>query len=124
MKFTCCKTIFNDLIFHPDVVAFCCAKVVEELLYIEKYDGSVLTKEQYLNARNKYVDAFKKGIIPEPCKKWHNLEEKEWDETVGLNVLSLAYKTKCSICNCFYYTLSNGNPKIKKEVNNIKTYDI
>lgn len=124
MKFLCCKTLFNDLIFHPDVVAFCCAKVTDELLCIEKYDGSPITKEQYLKARNKYVDKFKQGIIPDVCKKCHNLEEKEWDESVGFNVLSLAYKTKCSICNCFYCTLSNGDAVRKKEVNSMKVYDI
>lgn len=124
MKFLCCKTLFNDLIFHPDVVAFCCAKVVDELLCFKDYDGSVITKEQYLIARNKYVDNFKKGIIPDVCKKCHNLEEKEWDESVGFNILSLAYKTKCSICDCFYCTLSKGDAQRKKEVNSIKTYDI
>lgn len=124
MKFLCCKTLFRDLIFHPDVVAFCCAKVTDELLCFEKYDGRVITKESYLAARNKYIDNFKKGIIPDVCKRCHNLEEKEWDESAGFNVLSLAYKTKCSICDCFYCTLSQGNPDKKKEQNNIKTYDI
>ena len=83
MKFLCCKTLFKDLIFHPDVVAFCCAKVTDELLCFEKYDGSVITKEKYLKARNKFVDNFKKGILPDVCKKCHNLEEKEWDESIG-----------------------------------------
>jgi wyosine [tRNA(Phe)-imidazoG37] synthetase (radical SAM superfamily) len=124
MKFLCCKTLFNDLIFHPDVVAFCCAKVTDELLCFEKYDGSIITKDMYLQARNKFVDNFKKGIIPEVCKKCHNLEEKEWDESIGFNVLSLAHKTKCSICDCFYCTLSQGDKTKKHEANSIKTYDI
>lgn len=124
MKFLCCKTLFKDLIFHPDVVAFCCAKVTEELLCIEKYDGSIISKEKYLISRNKFVDNFKKGIIPEPCKKCHNLEMKDWDETIGFDVLSLAYKTKCSICDCFYCTLSGGDPERKRQSNLMKSYDI
>ncbi len=124
MKFLCCKTLFRDLIFHPDVVAFCCAKVVDELLCFDKYNGEVITKEIYLKARNKIVDKFKEGIIPEVCKKCHNLEEQDWDEEVGFSVLSLAYKTKCSICDCFYCTLSQGDAKRKKEQNNLVTYDI
>lgn len=125
MKFTCCKTLFRDLIFHPDVVAFCCAKVTDELLCYEQYDGKVITKEEYLEKRNKVIDKFKQGIIPEQCKKCHNLEEREWDESAGVNILSLAHKTKCSICNCFYCTLSNaGDPVRKKEQNELKTYDI
>ena len=93
MKFLCCKTLFRDLIFHPDVVAFCCAKVTDELLCFEQYSGSVITKENYLKARNKHVDNFKKGIIPDVCRKCHNLEEKEWDESVCFDVLSLAFVT-------------------------------
>ena len=124
MKFLCCKTIFNDLIFHPDVVAFCCAKVTDELLCFENYNGQPITKKAYLIARNRIVDKFKQGVIPDTCLKCHNLEEKDWDETPLLNVLSLAYKTKCSICDCFYCTLSNGNPQKKKEQNSLKTYDI
>lgn len=125
MKFTCCKTLFRDLIFHPEVVAYCCAKVTDELLCYEKYDGSIITKEEYLEKRNKIIDKFKHGIIPEQCKKCHNLEEKEWDESAGLSILSLAHKTKCSICNCFYCTLSNGgDANRKKQQNELKTYDI
>ena len=124
MKFLCCKTLFRDLIFHPDVVAFCCAKVTDELLCFEQYDGRLITRENYLKSRNKYIDNFKKGIIPDVCKKCHNLEEKEWDESVYFDVLSLAYKTKCSICDCFYCTLSRGDKQRKKEINSIKTYDI
>lgn len=124
MKFLCCKTLFNDLIFHPNIVAFCCAKVTDELLCFENYNGEPITKQSYLEARNKYIEKFKKGIIPDVCKKCHNLEEKEWDETPLLNVLSLAYKTKCSICDCFYCTLSKGDPQRKKESNSQKSYDI
>lgn len=124
MKFICCKTLFRDLIFHPDVVAFCCAKVTDELLCYENYDGKIITKDDYLIQRNKIVDKFKQGIIPEPCKKCHNLEEQDWDEEPVLNVLSLAHKTKCSICDCFYCTLSTGDKQRKKEQNELQTYDI
>ena len=127
MKYLCCKTIYSDLIFHPNSVTFCCAKVTDELFcigYNERYDGSIISKEEYLHVRNKLIENFKKGIIPDVCRKCHYLEEKEWDESVGFQLISLAHKTKCSICNCIYCTLSLGDKDKKKESNNMETYDI
>ena len=79
--------------------------------------------DDYKEKREKYVQMFKDGNIPEPCQNCPHVEEKNWNEEIGFTFISISSQTKCN-CNCFYCIQSKGNPQTKKILNTRECYDV
>lgn len=123
MKFKCCEALLHKLAINPDNINFCCSPYDNKLQYLNDYKGELIDMEDYKNRRSYYLEMFKKGDIPAPCQNCSYVEEKEWNEQVGFNFISISSQTKCS-CNCIYCIQSLGDENIKKDLNTRKCYDV
>lgn len=123
MKFKCCEALLHKLAINPDNINFCCSPYENKLQYLNNYNGELIDMEDYKNRRSYYLEMFKKGDIPTPCQNCSYVEEKEWNEQIGFNFISISSQTKCS-CDCVYCVQSLGNENIKKDLNTRKCYDV
>lgn len=124
MKFKCCESILSHLVINPNDIQFCCSTFDKKLILWDKYDGSLIDINDYIEKRNTYIKNCKSGNIPEICLECPFLQEKEWDESLGFKDISASNRTKCS-CNCTYCIISvGGDAEIKKSLNSFEPYDI
>lgn len=123
MIYKCCDRLLHKLAIGHSEITFCCEPYSPSLPYIKNYDGIPIDIDNYKKVREQYIDMFKKGNIPVSCQNCYQLQEKDWDESFGLNFISISSQTKCS-CNCIYCTHTKGDIELKRYMNTQKCYDV
>ena len=131
-----CKFLYNEVLFISSRIVPCCSRYFENDENTEKYfikankDISTEVVEKYAQLRNKYIQMYKKGEIPEFCKNCTDYEEidlkEDDDEQFNIKRLYVNNKSQCK-CRCIYCCLAKNDDNdfedfegINKEI----TYDI
>lgn len=125
MKYNCCDYLLHELVFaQQDVMPCCCAPRHEyETKFFNNYSGNNFDVEEYIKIRNKYVELFKNGNIPDCCKGCSMIHEDTWNEPDRIKRIIITNRTKCS-CNCIYCSLVTTSTQTKEELNTRTAYDI
>lgn len=123
MSYKCCDALLHKLAINPDNINFCCSPYDNKLQYLNNYNGELIDIEDYKRRRSYYLEMFKSGNIPEPCKNCSYVEEHDWDEQIGFKFISISSRTKCS-CDCIYCVQSKGYPDVKKALNERECWDV
>ena len=123
MSYKCCDALLHKLAINPDNINFCCSPYDNKLQYLNNYNGELIDIEDYKKRRSYYLEMFKNGNIPEPCKNCSYVEEHNWDEQIGFKFISISSRTKCS-CDCIYCVQSKGYPDVKKALNERECWDV
>lgn len=125
MSFKCCNFLLHEIVFAQSEVLPCCCspKHKYETRFLENYNGNNFDVDAYLKQRNKYVNMFKNGEIPQCCEGCCLIREDNWDESNTIQRIIITNRTKCS-CNCIYCSLVTTSTQTKEELNTRKAYDI
>lgn len=118
MKFKCCSTLLHSMNFQPNSLMAC------GYYYFLNYKGGLFDIEDYRVARDKITDMLKRGEIPKGCQTCGILAEREWDESIGIDMLEISHRYTCSVCDCIYCIATDADPKKKAFYNKLKPYDI
>lgn len=121
MKYRCCQNAISSFMITQDTLAFC--PMENKVAFIENYDGNTDFIDKYLNARKKHIENCKNENLPEKCLNCSQSQIKEWDESLGIDFLGIANRTKCS-CNCIYCTESEGDTQRRQELNILSPWNI
>lgn len=123
MKYKCCNALLHNLTIQPDKINFCCSSNGDELRFLDEYNGESIKIEDYEQKIIYYLEKFKKNDIPKPCLNCEHCYEDDWDEKIGLTLLSIASETKCN-CDCFYCVQSKGDRNTRNWLNQREGWDI
>ncbi len=124
MRFKCCKSAISSLMVINNSLSFCYCLVGSKQSFYNDYNGEKDFVDVYLNAREDFIKNCKTDKnIPEQCIKCVFFKEDEWDESVGIDYIVIANRSKCS-CNCIYCVATKGDLNKRKELNARKIYDI
>lgn len=118
MKFKCCSTLLHSMNFQPRSLMACGYN------YFLDYNGEIFEIEDYRIARDKITEQLKKGEIPEGCQTCGILAEREWDESIGIDMLEITHRYTCKVCDCIYCIATDADPEKKAYYNSLKPYDI
>ncbi len=124
MKFKCCKSALSSLIIGDNALSFCCWFTHDGYSFLQNYNGETDFIEKYKESRNKFIENCKNETANyDICFNCSKFTEQEWDETFGIDYISLTERRKCS-CNCIYCIVTKGDTKKRAEFNKKKIWDI
>lgn len=124
MKYKCCKVAINTLIFNHNCLSLCFFRLGTDYVIRNNYNGETDFIEDYKNARNNFILDCKRGNeLPNICYACPFFISYEWEDTIGLDCIVVANRTKCS-CNCIYCHVTKGNENERKKLNHKKVWNI
>ena len=129
-----CKFLLNEIHFVVNRIVPCFTTFWEQEGNVEKYfikadsNTSINVLNSYFSLREKYINMYKNGEIPEFCKNCRSYEPVEINENEKkfyFDRIAVKNRSKCS-CRCIYCCLTGENDDIErfKAINSEKTYEI
>lgn len=116
MLYKSCHFVEHGLVFTWKDVLTCCLYQSDDrknVLFNSYFADEDFSLQNILDKKEYIRDKFKQGQIFQGCIGCHNLEEKDWDDEIYINVIYISHWTKCN-CNCFYCYYDGGKKFFQK----------
>ncbi len=122
-KYVSCDWVNNGLEFRRDSIRTCCYAYLQDLMetdstIIEDYHGENLDWDSIIEIKNKQIELHKSGKVLPQCEGCIYLYEKEWNDDIFIDHITLNHWSKCN-CDCTYCYAADDKIKF----NTFKHYD-